>query len=232
MLASRALIRSALGCGDWTAWRGDKKLSAHDLNIGPHSVDVSLGNVFMRQKLTRKPEVAPFAVHRHPEHRTHIDPRVPLSDQGIEYDRFETDEVVLKPGDFLLGFARERFDCTKPLEIELGRGKDCGSIESNFVFTQHYDGRSTMGRLGILSHVTAGYGDYGFTGNFTLELANVGELPVILYAGMRIGQVSFHGILGSLFGTPTMYSGAYQRQENEPVAPVLGRERFACPGET
>lgn len=219
MLASRALVKSALNSGAWKAWRGDREISSHDLNIGPHSVDVSLGNVFMRQETK-------------PGYGGLLDPRVPLDDQGVVYQRFVAEDVVLCPGDFLLGFARERFDCTKPLEIELGKGKDCGAIEANFVFTQHYDGRSTMGRLGILSHVTAGYGDYGFNGNFTLELANVGTRPVKLYAGMRIGQVSFHGILGSLFGTPTMYSGAYQRQENEPVAPVLGRERFACPGET
>lgn len=228
MLASRALIRSAFMTGAWKAFRGDNAIGADDLNIGPHSIDVSLGDRFMRQeqyhtgmgdgnKIRRKEKV--------------LDPYKPLEEQEAEYREFQMDRVFLAPGDFLLGFTRERFDSTKPLSVEVGSNAQCGAIVSNFAFTQIYDGRSTMGRLGIMSHVTAGYGDYGFSGNFTLELANVGDATIILHAGMRIGQVSFHGILGGLMGVPTLYSGAYQKQLNHPVAPVLGVDRFKSPGE-
>ena len=223
MLASRALIRSALGTNTWKAYRLDKRLMAEDLVIGPHSIDVTLGNIFMCQSSGLVDAVS-RAVRR--EARICIDPYMPLADQNVSYDRMQADSIELRPGQFLLAFAQERFDTEEPVEVVTGRTNHGDEVTSNFVFTQIYDGRSTMGRLGIMSHVTAGYGDYGFKGNFTLELANVGEASVILHAGMRIGQVSFHGILGGLLGIPHKYNGAYPNQRNEPVAPVLGRDRF------
>ncbi|MEM8618255.1 MAG: dCTP deaminase, partial [Actinomycetota bacterium] len=53
------------------------------------------------------------------------------------------------------------------------------------------DGKSSLGRLGLLIHSTAGFVDPGFDGHITLELANVASLPITLYPGMRIGQISF-----------------------------------------
>ena len=53
------------------------------------------------------------------------------------------------------------------------------------------EGRSSLGRLGLLIHSTAGYVDPGWKGNLTLELSNVANLPIALYYGMRIGQISF-----------------------------------------
>ena len=53
------------------------------------------------------------------------------------------------------------------------------------------EGKSILGRLGLLIHSTAGFIDAGFDGHITLELANVASLPITLYPGMKIGQISF-----------------------------------------
>ena len=58
------------------------------------------------------------------------------------------------------------------------------------------EGKSSLGRLGLLIHSTAGYVDPGWKGNLTLELSNVANLPIALYFGMRIGQISFFAMSG------------------------------------
>lgn len=72
-----------------------------------------------------------------------------------------------------------------------------------------YDGRSSLGRLGVASHVTAGFGDLGFRGRWTLELSVV--QPVWVYPGMRIGQLSWHNPDGMIMDR---YHGKYQGQED------------------
>jgi dCTP deaminase len=69
------------------------------------------------------------------------------------------------------------------------------------------DGRSSMGRRGLVIHATAGWVDPGFEGHITLELANLGVMPLALYPGMRIGRLVFHRVAES-----SAYSGKYQRQ--------------------
>ena len=56
------------------------------------------------------------------------------------------------------------------------------------------EGKSSLGRLGLLIHSTAGYVDPGWKGTLTLELSNVANLPIALYFGMKIGQISFFGM--------------------------------------
>ena len=79
---------------------------------------------------------------------------------------------MLHPGEFVLGSTFERV--TLGVDI-VGR----------------LDGKSSLGRLGLLIHSTAGFIDPGFDGHITLELSNVASLPITLYPGMRIGQISF-----------------------------------------
>jgi dCTP deaminase len=189
----------------------------NDLTIGPHSIDVTLSSNFMRQN-PRGWDVSYSGEIRH----LVIDPHLPNAEQLVEYMPFEQDSYVLQPGDFILGCTRERFVSTRRTKASPHDTNEC----QNPYFTQMYDGRSTMGRLGILSHVTAGYGDYGFEGNFTLEISNVGRAAVKLYAGMRIGQISFHATSCLSEAGPLPYDGAYPLQRGAPVAPVLGRERF------
>jgi len=79
---------------------------------------------------------------------------------------------MLHPGEFVLGSTLERVGMPDDL---------VGRVE----------GKSSLGRLGLLIHSTAGFVDPGFNGHITLELANVASLPITLYPGMKIGQISF-----------------------------------------
>ena len=79
---------------------------------------------------------------------------------------------VLHPGEFVLGSTLERVALPDDL---------VGRVE----------GKSSLGRLGLLIHSTAGFIDAGFDGHITLELSNVANLPITLYPGMKIGQISF-----------------------------------------
>jgi dCTP deaminase len=78
------------------------------------------------------------------------------------------------------------------------------------IHTDHYapvlEGRSSVGRLGLEIHISAGWGDPGFDGTWTLELSVV--QPLWIYAGMEIGQIVFH----TLTGEPKLYIGKYQDQ--------------------
>jgi dCTP deaminase len=80
--------------------------------------------------------------------------------------------LVLHPGEFVLGSTLERVALPDDL---VGR----------------LEGKSSLGRLGLLIHSTAGFVDAGFSGHLTLELSNVANLPIKVYPGMKIGQVSF-----------------------------------------
>jgi dCTP deaminase len=74
------------------------------------------------------------------------------------------------------------------------------------------DGKSSLGRLGVSVHATAGFGDPGFDGQWTLEVTCV--LPVRLYAGMRVAQVRFHAVQGEV----QQYAGNYVEHATGPVA--------------
>jgi dCTP deaminase len=79
---------------------------------------------------------------------------------------------VLHPGEFVLGSTLERVRLPDDLVARL-------------------EGKSSLGRLGLLIHSTAGFIDPGWDGHVTLELSNVANLPITIYHGMKIGQVSF-----------------------------------------
>jgi dCTP deaminase len=84
----------------------------------------------------------------------------------------DDEAFILHPGEFVLGSTLERI--TLPEDV-VGR----------------LDGKSSLGRLGLLIHSTAGFIDPGWDGHVTLELSNVANLPITIYAGMKIGQLSF-----------------------------------------
>ncbi len=79
---------------------------------------------------------------------------------------------MLHPGEFVLGSTAERVALPDDLVARL-------------------EGKSSLGRLGLLIHSTAGFVDAGWDGHLTLELSNVANLPITLYPGMKIGQISF-----------------------------------------
>ncbi|NQV96813.1 MAG: dCTP deaminase [Acidimicrobiaceae bacterium] len=79
---------------------------------------------------------------------------------------------MLHPGEFVLGSTLERIAISNDLVARV-------------------EGKSSLGRLGLLIHSTAGFIDAGFDGHITLELSNVANLPITIYPSMKIGQVSF-----------------------------------------
>lgn len=117
---------------------------------------------------------------------THIDPKRPqeelttlvevgdgrdnngvsLTDGGIAEEAF-----ILHPGEFVLGSILEQVTVPHSLAARL-------------------EGKSSLGRLGLLTHSTAGFIDPGFSGHITLELSNTANLPIALYPGMKIGQLA------------------------------------------
>ena len=101
-----------------------------------------------------------------------IDPAQDQSDltRLIEVDPDEG--FVLHPGEFVLGSTLETVTLPDDLAARV-------------------EGKSSLGRLGLLTHATAGFVDPGFTGHVTLELSNVATLPIALHPGMKIGQLCF-----------------------------------------
>lgn len=84
---------------------------------------------------------------------------------------------------------------------------------------------SSLGRLGLLIHSTAGYVDPGWKGNLTLELSNVANLPIALYYGMRIGQISFFRMSSAVerpYGSPEL--GSKYQGQSEPTASAFHRD--------
>ncbi|MEW6582406.1 MAG: dCTP deaminase [Actinomycetota bacterium] len=130
-----------------------------------------------------------FRVFRN-SRQPYIDVRQPSEDL-TELVTVEGDTpFILHPGEFVLGSTLERVAVPDDLVARL-------------------EGKSSLGRLGLLIHSTAGYVDPGWDGHITLELSNVSRLPITIYLGMRIGQLSFLRLT-----TPVdqPYRGKYQGQ--------------------
>jgi dCTP deaminase len=102
----------------------------------------------------------------------YIDVKQPMEDltELVEID--DDEPFILHPGEFVLGSTLERVTLPDDLVARL-------------------EGKSSLGRLGLLIHSTAGFIDPGWDGHVTLELSNVANLPITIYVGMKIGQLSF-----------------------------------------
>lgn len=143
-----------------------------------------------------------FRVFEHSRY-THIDVRAPQPDLTQSVTVAEDEPFVLHPGEFALGTTLERVGLPNDL---VGR----------------LEGKSSLGRLGLIIHSTAGYIDPGFAGTITLELSNVAKLPIPLYAGMFIGQISFLTMTTPVdrpYGSPGLGS-KYQNQEKPTASKV------------
>lgn len=133
-----------------------------------------------------------FQNHRHPA----IDPRSPQDDLTRLVEVADEEPFMLHPGEFVLGSTLER--------VRLGVD-----------VVARLEGKSSLGRLGLLIHSTAGFIDPGFEGAITLELSNVATLPIAIYPGMKIGQISFYQMTTEAdhpYGSPELGS-KYQGQE-------------------
>ncbi|HWO13520.1 MAG TPA: dCTP deaminase [Polyangiaceae bacterium] len=146
------------------------RLARGDLQIGPlanEPLQVQPASVDLR--LGRE-----FLVY-HAARVSCLDPREPLGiAEAMDRVLIEGERAfVLHPGEFTLGTTEERVRMPDDL---------VGMV----------DGRSSVGRLAVVVHATAGLIDPGFEGQITLELSNIGSIPVKLYPGMRIAQIVLH----------------------------------------
>lgn len=108
-----------------------------------------------------------FNNHKYPV----IDPAADQSELTSLVDA-GNEPFVLHPGEFILGSTYEQITLDDDIAARL-------------------EGKSSLGRLGLLTHSTAGFIDPGFTGHVTLELSNTATMPILLYPGMKVGQLCF-----------------------------------------
>ncbi|HVX92704.1 MAG TPA: dCTP deaminase [Candidatus Dojkabacteria bacterium] len=104
-----------------------------------------------------------------------IDIKKPVEDLMLRKELKEDEEYIINPGDFLLANIEE---------VTGVNGRHVGRLE----------GKSSLGRLGLIIHATAGFLDPGNSLKMTLEIANLSPLPIKLYAGMKIAQMAFEQI--------------------------------------
>ncbi len=132
-----------------------------------------------------------FENHRYPV----IDPAEDQSELTREVVPPSGQAFVLHPGEFVLGSTLEAVTLPDDLAARV-------------------EGKSSLGRLGLLTHATAGFVDPGFSGHVTLELSNVATLPIMLWPGMKIGQLAFFRLSSPAehpYGSAT-YGSHYQGQ--------------------
>ncbi len=135
-----------------------------------------------------------------------IDVRQPQPDLTELLSVDDDEPFVLHPGEFVLGQTREWVELPDDLVARL-------------------EGKSSLGRLGLLIHSTAGYVDPGWKGNLTLELSNVANLPIALYCGMRIGQISFSRMSSPVerpYGSSEL--GSKYQGQSQPTASAFYRD--------
>ena len=148
-----------------------------------------------------------FMVYKLP-HVACIDSRDPMSVNGY------TEEIVIPDGD---GFILQ------PGEFALGSTLERVSVPSDLV--ARVEGRSSIGRIAIVVHATAGFIDPGFEGEITLELSNLGRCAVKLYPGMRISQVVFHTMTSPAERPYGKARGSKYQGQRGPVASRLSADR-------
>jgi dCTP deaminase len=132
-----------------------------------------------------------FSNHKYP----FIDPAEDQPDLTHLVEVDGDQPFILHPGEFVLGSTYERVTLPDDIAARL-------------------EGKSSLGRLGLLTHSTAGFIDPGFTGHVTLELSNVATLPIKLWPGMKIGQMCFFRLTSPAekpYGSAD-YSSRYQGQ--------------------
>lgn len=132
-----------------------------------------------------------FDNHKYPV----IDPAADQPDLTRLIDVDPNEGFVLHPGEFVLGSTLETVALPDDLAARV-------------------EGKSSLGRLGLLTHATAGFVDPGFSGHVTLELSNVATLPIRLWPGMKVGQLCFFRLSSPAehpYGSAT-YGSHYQGQ--------------------
>ena len=141
-------------------------------------------------------------------HFTSIDSKNPT--QWVEVETItipDGESFVIHPGQFVLGVTLEKIKVPHDLVARC-------------------EWRSSLGRLGIILHSTAGYIDPGFAGTITLEMTNINEVPVILYPGMRIGQYVFETIHGTVEVPYDQRKGSKYMDQELPEESRVGEDLY------
>lgn len=147
-------------------------------------------------------QVLVFSNHQRP----YIDVKESLESLSELVEIEEDKPFILHPGDFVLGSTVEHIELPEDLVARL-------------------EGKSSLGRIGLVIHSTAGFVDPGWKGNLTLELSNLARLPITLYYGMKIGQISFLTLTTPaerLYGSESL--GSKYQGQTEPTASRFHRD--------
>lgn len=164
------------------------------IKITPCDLEKQLGSIGVDLRLSSSFRLFKIS------HKTHID----LSKENFDMDteKVEADDTfILHPGEFVLGMTME--------EVELPND-----------IAGRIDGRSSLGRLGIIVHSTAGHVDPGWKGRLTLEISNIGKLPISLIPGMRFCCIMFEKLTSPV---EKGYKGKYLGTK-EPTASRISQE--------
>jgi dCTP deaminase len=136
-----------------------------------------------------------FENHRYP----HIDPAADQPELTRAVEPAAGEPFILHPGEFALGSIYEVVSLPDDIAARV-------------------EGKSSLGRLGLLTHATAGFIDPGFSGHVTLELSNVATLPIKLWPGMKIGQLCFFRLSSAAeFPYGSSQSGSHYQGQRGPT---------------
>ena len=209
MILSDRDIRRRLDDGDLVI----EPLDDPELQIQPASVDLRLGREFLK---FRRSNISCIHPERGDEVADYVE-KSTIPDASGEYKRLDDfsgkdsrreppDEVFrLHPGDFVLATTKERVEI--PVDL-----------------IAHVEGRSSLGRLAIVVHATAGIVDPGYHGQITLELSNLGTAPVALKPDMRISQLTFTKLLSPAERPYGSERGSKYQGQSGPQASRLERD--------
>jgi dCTP deaminase len=186
-------------------------LSDHTIKL-----ELSAGRIIIEPCDLRDIQPSSVDLHLGDDFQVFRNSRYPYIDPGREQPGL-TERVtaspeepfVLHPGEFVLGTTVERIGLPEDV---VGR----------------LEGKSSLGRLGLLIHSTAGYVDPGWDGRLTLELSNVANLPILLCPGMKIGQISFSRMTTTVdrpYGHPDLGSKYQGQHEATPSKMHLNERR-------
>lgn len=154
-------------------------------------------------------DIQPASVDVHLDHKLlvfrntrspYIDVRKKIDDLTEMVEIKGEEAFALHPGEFVLASTSEHIEIPDDLVARL-------------------EGKSSLGRMGLVIHSTAGYVDPGWQGHLTLELSNIARLPITLYQGMKIGQLSFIRLstpAERLYGSASL--GSKYQGQTEPTA--------------
>ncbi|MDD9942337.1 MAG: dCTP deaminase [Myxococcales bacterium] len=178
------------------------RLARGDLVVGPMAdPELQLQPASIDVRLDRE-----FIVYR-PAQIACLDPRdgatIEAATERIVVD--EEEGFILHPGEFGLGSTVERV--TIPADL-----------------VARVDGRSSIGRLAVVVHATAGFIDPGFSGQITLELSNIGPIPVRLYPGMRVAQLVLYTMTSAAERPYGPARGSRYQHQQGPVVSRISRD--------